>query len=113
MDLRMRVEAERFHKHGGKGVHIEWVALQTVKHRVAELALQLNNFIPFSPNELMVELTGFVELINDVKAGRLQSKDEEEFHLDQDEDDPAEDFLVYEVCRPAKKRKKTKRRLVK
>ena len=110
----MRVEAERFHKHGGKGVHIEWVALQTVKHRVAELALQLNNFIPFSPNELMVELTGFVELILDIKAGRLQSKDEEEFHLDQqDEDDPAEDFLVYEACRPAKKRKKTKRRLVK
>lgn len=71
--MRVRVEADRFLKHGSKGASIEWVALQTMKTRLAEINVVIQKLLPFNPNELMVELTGFVELLHDIKSGKLAS----------------------------------------
>lgn len=83
------MEADRFLKHGSKGEPIEWVALQTMKTRLAEISQVIQKLLPFNPNELMVELTGFVELIHDIKSGKLVSSchDDDEPRLDGEEDE--------------------------
>lgn len=88
-EMWVRVEADRFLKHGSKGEPIEWVALQTMKTRLAEISQVIQKLLPFNPNELMVELTGFVELIHDIKSGKLVSSchDDDEPRLDGEEDE--------------------------
>ncbi len=73
--MRARLEADRFQKYGGKGEPIEWIALQTMKTRLGELRTHLEKLLPFNPNDLVVELAGFVELLNDIKAGKLTPND--------------------------------------
>ena len=119
-EMRVRVEADHFLKHGSKGEPIEWVALQTMKTRLAEINLLIQRLLPFNPNDLMVEFTGFVELMHDIKSGKLASscleddtrveeEEEDEFGYFGAEASPFSDVVVVKKSGGGKKKKKMRK----